>query len=147
MATHVKGAKVSTRWYSYEPAARNQTATNHWSIMKENCTTFSAYAPAIDKSSGADRYQIMKNGSVVPISGEPLDAKLKREISLNLPEKYSEGNRRPVQSIKKYKNDFNLRAKDGFKFWYQPKPLPTKFGRYGLGGYKTYLGIGSAPRS
>jgi len=138
MATHVKGAKVSTRWYSYEPAARKQSSTNHWSIMKENCTTFSAYTPMIDQSSGVDRYQIMKDGSVVPVSGEPLDAKLRREIFLNSSEKYSETSKRSIQNMKKYKNDF--------KFWYQPKPLPTKFGRYGLGGYKTYLGIGSAPR-
>ena len=40
-----------------------------------------------DQSSGVDRYQIMKDGSVVPVSGEPLDAKLKREIFLNSSEK------------------------------------------------------------
>lgn len=45
------------------------------------------------------------------------------------------------------RSSFNERAKDGFKYWYQERPHPTKYGRYGMGSYKTVLGIGNAPRT
>jgi len=45
------------------------------------------------------------------------------------------------------KNEFHQRAKDGFRYWLIEKPKPTSFGKYGMGSFKTVLGIGNAPRT
>ncbi|KAH9507938.1 hypothetical protein Btru_053282 [Bulinus truncatus] len=44
-------------------------------------------------------------------------------------------------------NSYNSKAKEGFRYWDIHRPKPTKYGRYGLGSYKTFLGLGSAPRT
>lgn len=40
-------------------------------------------------------------------------------------------------------------ARQGFRYWYEDdrRPKTTKFGRYGIGTYKTMFGLGSAPRT
>ncbi|XP_055958361.1 uncharacterized protein LOC126826897 isoform X2 [Patella vulgata] len=50
-------------------------------------------------------------------------------------------------SLPPIKTSYNQRAKEGFRFWLIEKPIPTNFGKYGIGSYKTVLGIGNAPRT
>ena len=56
---------------------------------------------------------------------------------------------RPRNGINKslIHNSFNGRAKEGFRYWLIDRPKPTSFGKYGMGSYKTVLGIGNAPRT
>ncbi|XP_025107099.1 uncharacterized protein LOC112571916 isoform X1 [Pomacea canaliculata] len=55
----------------------------------------------------------------------------------------------PSPRLRRYlmDNEFNRRAREGFRYWLIEKPKPTKFGRYGIGSYKTALGVGNAPRT
>jgi len=128
--------------------------TTHWTIMKRDSTTFNAYLPQRNgealPSGGGDRYQVRADGSVFPVSGEPLDVKLARELADNSNGAWKatpSNGQKSVSNMKKYRNPYNDRARDGFKFWYQPKPKPTQYGKYGFGGYKTVLGLGDAVRS
>ncbi|XP_064606976.1 uncharacterized protein LOC135471615 isoform X1 [Liolophura sinensis] len=50
-------------------------------------------------------------------------------------------------SREKTRTSFNERAKSGFQYWLIDRPKPTSFGKYGMGSYKTVLGIGNAPRT
>lgn len=56
---------------------------------------------------------------------------------------------RPRNSANKalYRNQYHDRARDNFRYWLIERPKPTSFGKYGLGSYKTVLGIGNAPRT
>lgn len=42
---------------------------------------------------------------------------------------------------------YNQKARENQAYWYQDRPKPTSFGRYGIGSYKTFLGIGMGPRT
>ncbi|KAK3104089.1 hypothetical protein FSP39_024333 [Pinctada imbricata] len=58
-------------------------------------------------------------------------------------------NSRPRNSFNRnvYSNSYHDRAREGFRYWLIERPKPTKFGKYGMGSYKTVLGIGNAPRT
>ncbi|XP_059150573.1 uncharacterized protein LOC131937309 [Physella acuta] len=53
----------------------------------------------------------------------------------------------PCLQNRSLQNAYNTRAKEGFRYWNIDRPKPTQFGKYGLGSYKMFLGIGSAPRT
>ncbi|KAK7483633.1 hypothetical protein BaRGS_00025066, partial [Batillaria attramentaria] len=44
-------------------------------------------------------------------------------------------------------NEYHTRAKEGFRYWLIERPRPTNFGKYGMGSFKTVLGVGNAPRT
>jgi hypothetical protein len=55
----------------------------------------------------------------------------------------------PKSGIKKQwmNNCYQRRAREGFRYWLIYRPPPTKFGKYGIGSYKTVMGMGMAPRT
>nr|XP_011444537.1 uncharacterized protein LOC105340281 isoform X6 [Crassostrea gigas]XP_034306573.1 uncharacterized protein LOC117680466 isoform X7 [Crassostrea gigas] len=65
----------------------------------------------------------------------------------SMPGAYSSGRPKSTYNKSHYRNVFSERAKDGFRYWLIERPKPTNFGKYGMGSYKTVLGIGNAPRT
>ncbi|XP_056000550.1 uncharacterized protein LOC125655923 isoform X5 [Ostrea edulis] len=64
-----------------------------------------------------------------------------------MPGAYSSSRPKSTFNKNHYRNVFSERAKEGFRYWLIQRPKPTSFGKYGMGSYKTVLGIGNAPRS
>ncbi|XP_013381900.1 uncharacterized protein LOC106152734 [Lingula anatina] len=96
---------------------------------------------------GQVRFRFEADGTVSQIPKEQrFDDILAQHLGGNLPGSY---NKRPKSLTYKEKlhTTFNQRAKEGFQYWLIKRPEPTKFGRYGIGSYKTVLGIGNAPRT
>lgn len=114
-----------TFWSRYDPVAQPKTNTDHWTKMKQR----------------AVQYRSLDNpGSIgAPIT---LDA-----LQGSIPGSYMYTRPRNCVSRESRRNSFNERAKEGFRYWLIQRPPPTSFGKYGIGSYKTVLGIGNAPRT
>ncbi|XP_069141408.1 uncharacterized protein [Argopecten irradians] len=113
-----------TFWSRHDPIKQQQGHTDHWSKARQKSGSYNV-------SYGAKGLQIR--------SDSDLDAELPTQIF----------NQRPRMSFsrKSTRTSYNDRARDGFRYWLIDRPKPTKFGRYGIGSYKTVLGIGNAPRT
>ncbi|XP_021353752.1 uncharacterized protein LOC110450518 isoform X5 [Mizuhopecten yessoensis] len=113
-----------TFWSRHDPIKQQKGHTDHWSKARQKTGAYTV-------SYGAKGLQIR--------SDTDLDAELPTQAI----------NQRPRMdfSRKSSRTTFNERARDGFRYWLIDRPKPTKFGRYGIGSYKTVLGIGNAPRT
>merc|ERR1711976_954224 len=87
------------------------------------------------------------DGRVSPRGHAVFSQLVSRDLHGAVPGNYTLVRPRSLSSKSLCRNPFNERAKSGFKYWYQERPHPTKFGRYGMGSYKTVLGLGNAPRT
>lgn len=123
-ASHNPNLRVMTFWSRHDPIKQQQGHTDHWSKARQKSGSYNV-------SYGAKGLQIR--------SDSDLDAELPTQIF----------NQRPRMSFsrKSTRTSYNDRARDGFRYWLIDRPKPTKFGRYGIGSYKTVLGIGNAPRT
>ncbi|XP_033744378.1 uncharacterized protein LOC117330299 isoform X5 [Pecten maximus] len=116
--------RVMTFWSRHDPIKHQKGHTDHWSKARQKSGSYSV-------SYGAKGLTIR--------SDTDLDAELPTQIF----------NQRPRMNFsrKSTRTGYNERARDGFRYWLIDRPKPTKFGRYGIGSYKTVLGIGNAPRT
>jgi len=113
---------VSTRWAASDAVMSQHGNTDHWTKMKIKATQF---VPSFNEH-GDLTYQ-------------PVDPNAADQF----------GDSKTPKAVTKPRKDteVNQRAKGDFKYWHQERPNPTSFGKYGIGSYKTVLGLGNAPRT
>lgn len=117
--------KKMTFWSRYDAVAQPRGNTDHWTKLKQR----------------AVQHKSLSNPDAI---GKPitLDA-----LQGNMPGTYMYTRPRNTPNKGALRNSFNERAKDGFRYWLIDRPKPTSFGKYGIGSYKTVLGVGNAPRT
>ncbi|XP_078341377.1 uncharacterized protein LOC111106199 isoform X1 [Crassostrea virginica] len=95
------------------------------------------------------RARVVSNSdsTMIPYKEKTFDELVVDGLRGSMPGAYSSS--RPKSTFNKtlYRNVFSDRARDGFRYWLIERPKPTNFGKYGMGSYKTVLGIGNAPRT
>jgi len=114
-----------TFWSRYDPVSQPKGNTDHWTKMKQRAVIHKS----LDNPAGIG----------APIT---LDA-----LQGCVPGSYMYSRPRNSVSRGSIRNSFNERAKEGFRYWLIERPKPTSFGKYGIGSYKTVLGVGNAPRT
>ncbi|CAK8690549.1 unnamed protein product [Clavelina lepadiformis] len=155
LETRVIGSKTSTKWSKYEPVSMTQSKTDHWAKMKHKATNFVVKMPeavVITKQLPPDatRYKVNADGTIMPLKGPVFEDQLNNQLGNEKPGTYQK--LRPKQSVsipnkKKYRNEFNDRAREGFRYWPLSRPKATLYGKYGMGSYKSVLGLGDAVRT
>ncbi|ESO84387.1 hypothetical protein LOTGIDRAFT_204744 [Lottia gigantea] len=128
-------------WSKPTPMRKQKTKTDHWAKLrlKNNICEDSEMNNLHQDSPG-----------VVSLSWDPATTlESHKQQSYKSSDLYSmeatpQVNRTHLPPLKTV---YNQRARDGFRFWLIEKPHPTNFGKYGMGSYKTVLGIGNAPRT
>jgi len=114
-----------TFWSRYDPVSQPRGNTDHWTKMKQRAVQ----CKSLDSPGTLG----------VPIT---LDA-----LQGAIPGNYMYTRPRNAVSRESCRNTFNERARDGFRYWLIERPKPTSFGKYGIGSYKTVIGVGNAPRT
>jgi len=111
-----------TFWSRHDPIRQPKGNTDHWSKFRQRTTSCQ-----------------------VSFGDKVYDVQYDDGMRTSLPDI----NQRPrfCSPRSNMRSSFNERAKEGFRYWLIDRPKPTKFGRYGIGSYKTVLGIGNAPRT
>ncbi|XP_069141407.1 uncharacterized protein [Argopecten irradians] len=149
-----------TFWSRHDPIKQQQGHTDHWSKARQKSgsynVSYGAKGLQIRSDSDLDLATVRKaqstrvkfvkdNVTRVPIRS--IDDMILHGLDAELPTQIF--NQRPRMSFsrKSTRTSYNDRARDGFRYWLIDRPKPTKFGRYGIGSYKTVLGIGNAPRT
>ncbi|KAK6176396.1 hypothetical protein SNE40_014689 [Patella caerulea] len=137
-----------TFWATPNPLRLPKTKTDHWSKMKiqnnfneesgESAEVFGRHRIG-DVSASWDPSTTLKHHKEMTRSSGPSNPLVDNLHPSAIP--------RSRSSLPPIKTSYNQRAKDGFRFWLIQKPIPTNFGKYGIGSYKTVLGIGNAPRT
>jgi len=157
-----------TYWSRHDPVVMPRSNTDHWSIMRRRAQAMSEGDPRVAQSAGGippgvtDIRDLMKranarkaqmmgptgDGRVDP-KGDPVFSQVpKRDLVGAAPGNYTLVRARTSGERRDFlRTSYNMKAKEGLKYWYQERPKPTSFGRYGIGSYKTVLGIGNAPRT
>ena len=110
-----------TFWSRYDPIRQPKGNTDHWSKCRQR--TGVPMGPNV-------RPNDMMDGLGGRVSVDYMETRPRNGINKSL-----------------IHNSFNGRAKEGFRYWLIDRPKPTSFGKYGMGSYKTVLGIGNAPRT
>jgi len=111
-----------TFWSRYDPIRQPVGNTDHWSKFRQKTT-----------------YQISFGDKLYDVQYTDNDGL--RSSMPNMRPRYNTAPRTMLRSA------YNNRAKEGFRYWLIDRPKPTNFGKYGIGSYKTVLGIGNAPRT
>ncbi|XP_055883654.1 uncharacterized protein LOC129926009 [Biomphalaria glabrata] len=106
-------------------------------------TTWSGNDP-LQKVGNTDHWTKMKLRAEKTTLGQDYkNTSVPDELLTNRPVRYSStGPRKHL-----LENSFHAKAKEGVRYWEIYRPKPTKYGRYAMGAYKTFLGLGSAPRT
>jgi len=163
------GTKTNmTRWSRYDNVMVPHGNTDHWAKLKVRVEDVKQGQATEDSGivdirelmlSAKERRAQFQLGSESALQGPHGDGRVSprghpvfshvvsRDLHGAVPGNYSLVRPRTQSRTSLHRSSFNERAKDGFKYWYQERPHPTKYGRYGLGSYKTVLGIGNAPRT
>ncbi|KAL4226410.1 hypothetical protein ACF0H5_014393 [Mactra antiquata] len=114
-----------TFWSRYDPVAQPRGNTDHWTKMKQRAVQFRS----LDNPSSIG----------APITLDSLQGAI--------PGTYMYTRPRASVSRESVRSAYNQRAREGFRYWLIERPKPTSFGKYGIGSYKTVLGVGNAPRT
>ncbi|XP_052283749.1 uncharacterized protein LOC127880459 isoform X6 [Dreissena polymorpha] len=114
-----------TFWSRYDPVLQPKGNTDHWTKMKQRATQFKS---------------LDNPGSL----GAPM---VLDSLQGAMPGYYMYTRPRNCVSRESLRSAYNQRAREGFRYWLIERPKPTSFGKYGLGSYKTVLGVGNAPRT
>jgi hypothetical protein len=149
--THISGARTSSKWSKYDAVSMRRTQTDHWAKMKHVATTFDVKMPEVfvlkrQLPPEALQYKLNPDGSVMPMKGESFDEQLQSTI-LGSAQRPKLKRSKSIPNLPRYRNEFNDRARQGFKYWPLSRPKPTTYGKYGLGCYKSVLGLGDAVRT
>ncbi|XP_052283728.1 uncharacterized protein LOC127880459 isoform X3 [Dreissena polymorpha] len=122
---YIKCDKRMTFWSRYDPVLQPKGNTDHWTKMKQRATQFKS---------------LDNPGSL----GAPM---VLDSLQGAMPGYYMYTRPRNCVSRESLRSAYNQRAREGFRYWLIERPKPTSFGKYGLGSYKTVLGVGNAPRT
>lgn len=148
--THISGARTSSRWSKYDAVSMKRTRTDHWAKMRHVATTFDVTPQVFvlkkQLPPEAMQYKLNPDGSVMPMKGQSFDDQL-HNTTISGGQRPKLRRSKSISNLPQYRNQYNDRARQGFKFWPLPRPKPTNFGRYGLGCYKSVLGLGDAVRT
>ncbi|XP_039251217.1 uncharacterized protein LOC120328752 [Styela clava] len=155
MSTMLPGARTSTVWSKNDPVMRKNQRTDHWSKMKHKATTFTVKMPearviAKQIPQNTQQFRVTEDGSIIPLRGSAFEHKVERSFSEERPGSYQRSRPRrrvSVPNMQQYRNPFNDRAREGFQYWPMTRPRPTLYGKYGMGCYKSVLGLGDAVRT
>ncbi|XP_074646586.1 uncharacterized protein LOC141902652 [Tubulanus polymorphus] len=144
-----------SRWASNELALQPIQCTDHWAKLRVKSGNVSARTPheltiphqSTNKESVQNKTDANEEGRHPVFQSVPVRTDLDGLMSSvrHLP-----GNShldRAKTSHGHLRTSYNERARQGFKYWPMERPKPTKFARYGIGSYKTVLGLGNAPRT
>ncbi|KAK3587094.1 hypothetical protein CHS0354_023550 [Potamilus streckersoni] len=137
-----------TFWSRYDPVNQPKGNTDHWTKLKRRAETYKdfysgARSDLKPAAVGGDRRKV----GYLKLTEKTFDDFVLDGLRGTLPGSYSarlstSSRRRCARS-----SVYNERAREGFRYWLIEPPKPTSFGRYGIGSFKTVLGIGNAPRT
>lgn len=91
--------------------------------------------------------EAMGDGRVSPRGAAVFSKVVSHDLHGNIPGNYMYTRPQPAANRDLMRSSYGERAKQGFQYWYQTRPNPTSFGKYGIGSYKTVLGLGWGPRT
>lgn len=155
-------------WSRHDPVMMQLGSTDHWAKMRTRAELLGQpqtshmsqrakqYPPgaADPKASGSPEFtarmkQLQSNGDgrvdpkgVAVFSEVPV-----RDFHGGVPGDHTVVRPKTSPNRSLLRTSYNEKAREGLKYWYQERPKPTSFGRYGIGSYKTVLGLGNGPRS
>nr|XP_011444533.1 uncharacterized protein LOC105340281 isoform X1 [Crassostrea gigas]XP_034304406.1 uncharacterized protein LOC105340281 isoform X1 [Crassostrea gigas]XP_034306569.1 uncharacterized protein LOC117680466 isoform X3 [Crassostrea gigas] len=127
-----------TFWSRYDPIRHVQGNTDHWAKNRQQ---------SAQRAQQRARVVSFSQGRMIPYKEKTFDELVVDGLRGSMPGAYSSGRPKSTYNKSHYRNVFSERAKDGFRYWLIERPKPTNFGKYGMGSYKTVLGIGNAPRT
>ncbi|XP_046573926.1 LOW QUALITY PROTEIN: uncharacterized protein LOC124281966 [Haliotis rubra] len=139
-----------TFWSRYDPVAQPKGNTDHWSNMKIRSSMGS---PAAGRDGDVMTSWMSRagfswcTGGKSRLADQSFDDHIQGSLQGNLPGSYDKLRPRTTLPDITLRNSYHDRAKDGFRYWLVEKPKPTSYGRYGIGSFKTVLGVGNAPRT
>ncbi|KAK2862203.1 hypothetical protein Q5P01_001736 [Channa striata] len=137
-----------TFWPKSHPVMFPHLQTDHWSKMKIMVPVYFATVPAaLLKDTVNESHEAVLNNTTSSNS-VLLPQLTKKDLTINDPvlstvQAYSIHLNKPKispQNMPQYRNKFNDRAKQGFRYWLIEKKTPT-CKRYCFGAYKTPLGL------
>ncbi|XP_065939343.1 uncharacterized protein [Magallana gigas] len=149
---HTKREKM-TFWSRYDPIRHVQGNTDHWAKYRQQHPDSGAVKSwhiscfAAQRAQQRARVVSFSQGRMIPYKEKTFDELVVDGLRGSMPGAYSSGRPKSTYNKSHYRNVFSERAKDGFRYWLIERPKPTNFGKYGMGSYKTVLGIGNAPRT
>ncbi|XP_021353750.1 uncharacterized protein LOC110450518 isoform X3 [Mizuhopecten yessoensis] len=151
---------LMTFWSRHDPIKQQKGHTDHWSKARQKTgaytVSYGAKGLQIRSDTDLDLATVRKaqstrvrfeNDCVTRMPMRSIDDMILHGLDAELPTQAINQRPRMDFSRKSSRTTFNERARDGFRYWLIDRPKPTKFGRYGIGSYKTVLGIGNAPRT
>ncbi|XP_076447596.1 uncharacterized protein LOC143284624 [Babylonia areolata] len=148
-----------TFWSRHDPVRMPRGNTDNWAKLRVRANTMcgmnslegiafipDAESPTI-KGDKAARFQLTPEGGVRRLPDPSFSQLVRGQLRGQLPGDL--GPPQPSANIRKtwLNNEFQKRARQNFRYWLVEKPAPTQFGRYGIGSFKTVLGVGNAPRT
>lgn len=142
--------KKMTFWSRYDAVAQPRGNTDHWTKLKQRAVQHKSLSnpDAIGKPITLDgKHTRLPCGRVQNLSEKLFDDFIVDALQGNMPGTYMYTRPRNTPNKGALRNSFNERAKDGFRYWLIDRPKPTSFGKYGIGSYKTVIGVGNAPRT
>ncbi|KAL8566238.1 hypothetical protein ACOMHN_046739 [Nucella lapillus] len=147
-----------TFWSRHDPVRVPRGNTDNWAKLRVRANTYRAN-PSLDgitftsdavpasAPKPTSRFQLTSEGGIRRLPDPSFNELLTAQLQGQLPGKI--GPPQPSASIRKswLNNEFQLRARQNFRYWLVEKPAPTQYGKYGIGSFKTVLGVGNAPRT
>ncbi|KAL5013844.1 hypothetical protein ScPMuIL_008114 [Solemya velum] len=148
-------------WSRYDPVSMVRGSnTDNWAKLRVKSTTYRVTPgghgvnikpevltdPKTTWQNPGARVQV-KHGEVKQLANRNFEDLLHDSLHGNFPGSYDKTRPSNNLSRSKMSSCFNERARDGFRYWPMGRPKPTSFGKYGIGSYKTVLGVGNAPRT
>ncbi|KAL4655246.1 hypothetical protein GN956_G5840 [Arapaima gigas] len=115
-----------TLWPRCHPALWLRGPTDHWSKMKTRRPCGQASSPAaaeMEKGAGTQTFPLLVSRKMPPWDCD-----------------WSGGMMRVPQNLPEYRNEYNDRARRGFRYWLLEDSVP-KYRGYSLGAYKMLLGL------
>ncbi|XP_046358112.1 uncharacterized protein LOC124136282 isoform X2 [Haliotis rufescens] len=151
-----RGSGSMTFWSRYDPVSQPRGNTDHWSNMKTRTSMFRVDVGGsalgrdgdgttswLSPSTGFD----WSTGGNRRLANQSFDDHIHGSLQGNVPGSYDKVRSRTTLPDITLRNSYHDRAKEGFRYWLMEKPKPTSYGRYGIGSFKTVLGVGNAPRT
>lgn len=156
--------KVMTNWSRHDLVMQPKGNADHWAKMRYRASVSAgdlkpAPFPVTERRLSLSLSSAVKNGDgrFEPIANAVAQKVKVYDYHGNIPGNYASpdyamyttvpGDKKSVSACPRKTNQYHERAKQGYEFWYRERPKPTRFGRYGIGSYKTLLGLGNAPRT
>ncbi|XP_053378284.1 uncharacterized protein LOC128548036 isoform X2 [Mercenaria mercenaria] len=139
-----------TFWSRYDPVIQPRGNTDHWTKMKQRAIQFrsldnpASIGAPMTLDPNITRAPYARKSQLLDMTFDDFVAD---GLQGAIPGSYMYTRPRNSVSRESCRSAFNQRAREGFRYWLIERPKPTSFGKYGIGSYKTVLGVGNAPRT